>query len=136
MGLDICTADRYTEDFEDIRNLNTPTAQWSYSGFHRFRQLLAAEDGIDLEFMVGFHRDSGPGRSWDSVTTTLTPLLNHSDCDGELTPADCTAILPRLKEIRVTWAETDAEPWDVQHLDALIDVVTYSAATGVNVLFH
>lgn len=51
-----------------------------------------------------------------------------------------TQILPRLKEIRMTWTEGEAADveriWDVQHLDALIDVVTYCATVGVDVDFH
>ncbi len=142
MGLDIWPVGRYNEE-GDVLLADAPAAQWSYGGFHRFRQLLAAEDGIDLEAMAGFrdvHDFSGnpppPGKPWSEVSTTLAPLLNHSDCDGELTPDECTQILPRLKEVRVTWKENDADPWDVQHLDALIDVVTYCAATGLNVDFR
>jgi hypothetical protein len=147
MGLDIWPADRYDAEREEYVNLGAPTAQWSYGGFHRFRTLLAAEDAIDLENMAGFTGTldfSGdpppPGIPWDAVTTTLAPLLSHSDCDGELTPAECSAILPRLKEIRLKWGEADdplgEREWDVQHLDALVEVVTYCAATGVNALFR
>jgi len=144
MGLDISPADYYDAERENIVNFDAPTAHWSYGGFHRFRALLAAEDGIDLEAMEGFtemfdlRKTAPPGRPWQEAGTTLTPLLNHSDCDGELTPDECTRILPRLKEIRVKWAGdvTSESMWDVKHLDALIDVVTYCAATGVNVDFH
>lgn len=136
MGLDICPADRYPDPDSLYVNQDAPTAQWSYGGFHHFRQLLAAEDRIDLDYMQGFTKDPETARPWSEVSTTLLPLLNHSDCDGELTPEECGQILPRLKEIRLTWKETDADPWDVQHLDALIDVVTYCATTGVNVDFH
>jgi hypothetical protein len=141
MGLDIGPAGRWDEEGDTLLLPDAPTAQWSYGGFHRFRQLLAAEDGIDLERMAGFTDDfSGkpapPGKPWSEVATTLAPLLNHSDCDGELTPDECIQIMPRLKEIRVTWKENDADPWDVEKIDALIDVVTYCAATGRNVDFH
>ena len=150
MGLDIWPKGRYDEE-GDVLLADAPTAQWSYSGFHRFRRLIAAEDGIDLDAMAGFtdlmpfpEEGRQPGRPWIEVTTTLAPLLNHSDCDGELTPDECTAILPRLKEIRVKWAADvlllgdfeDRGKWDVQKLDALIDVVTYCAATGRNVDFR
>lgn len=140
MGLDISPADRYDAERENIIHPDGPTAHWSYTSFNRFRKLLASEDGIDLDAMDGFTgmgdygKPAPPGRSWAEATTTLAPLLNHSDCDGELTPDECTQILPRLKEIRIAWS--DADDWDVQNLDDLIDVVTYCAAVGVNVDFH
>ncbi|MFH9733913.1 hypothetical protein [Streptomyces sp. NPDC017260] len=45
--------------------------------------------------MVGF----GGQRAWSSVTTTLEPLLHHPDDSGDLTPAQCAAMLPRLEEL-------------------------------------
>lgn len=33
----------------------------------------------------------------------IVPLLNHSDCDGQLTPDECRAIAPRLREIVEGW---------------------------------
>jgi hypothetical protein len=132
----MCPADRHP-DGENV-NIDVPSASQPYSGFHRFRVLLAAEDGIDLESMAGFAK---AGLPWAEASTTLAPLLNHSDCDGELTPAECSAILPRLKEIRLTWGSTGASrdlrhQWDVEHLDALINVATYCATVGVNLDFH
>ena len=148
MGLDISPADRWDEEGNTLLLPDAPTAHWSYGGFHRFRKMLASEEGFALETMAGFTDlmadDGGSGRAWDTVATTLKPLLNHSDWDGELTPDECMAILPRLKEIRVTWASSAARDggddvpgrWDVKHLDDLIDVVTYCAATDRNVDFH
>ena len=142
MGLDISAAVRWDEEGNTLLLPDAPTAHWSYGGFHRFRTLLASEEGFDLEYMQGFYEGGGEARPWSDVNTTLAPLLNHSDCDGELTPAECTAILARLKEIRVTWAAgaarnaEDIYEYDVRHLDDLIDVVTYCAATGRNVDFH
>lgn len=135
MGLDMCPADRHP-DGENIK-VGVPSASQSYGGFHRCRTLLAAEDGIDLESMAGFTEGGVP---WAEVSTTLAPLLNHSDCDGELTPAECSVILPRLKEIRLSWSAADSDDqrhgWDLGNLDSLIDVVTYCATVGVNLNFH
>lgn len=80
--------------------------QWSYGGFNRFRKALAATEGFDLEQMQGFStgdsfegtRVPGP-RDWDEITSDLKPLLNHSDCDGYLTPEECAQVFPRLREI-------------------------------------
>jgi hypothetical protein len=37
----------------------------------------------------------------------IVPLLNHSDCDGELTPEECATISPRLRELAAAWPEDD-----------------------------
>lgn len=77
-------------------------AQWAYSGFNRFRRALAKHEGIDLDAMEGFRPYDDPtwvGKPWDSVTTALKPLLDHSDCDGELSPEDCATVAPRLRKV-------------------------------------
>ncbi|MEU6841770.1 hypothetical protein ABZ930_07860 [Streptomyces sp. NPDC046716] len=49
-----------------------------------------------LADMIGF----GGDRPWSSIATTLAPLLDHPDAEGEVTPAQCAAMLPRLEAIR------------------------------------
>ncbi len=82
-------------------------AHWAYSGFGRFRDALAKHEGFNLDDMVGF----GGDRAWDTVTTALKPLLDHSDCDGEISPEDCATVAPRLREvIDAIWPEGVIEP--------------------------
>ena len=76
-------------------------ASWSYSGFCRFRAKLANEIGIDLLSMRGF----GGTNLWPKDDIVL--LLNHSDCDGELTPSQCRRLAPRLLELIKNWDEGD-----------------------------
>lgn len=84
MGLDFRTAEiPYDEDLPPEQR-----AHWSYSGFHRFRQRLAAEIGIELEEMQGF----GGDKEWDEKQP-LTPLLTHSDCEA----------LPWVNQDRFHW---------------------------------
>lgn len=71
-------------------------AHWAYTGFSRFRRALATFEGIDLDAMAGF---CSGGQPWEPVTTPLVPLLDHSDCDGDLSPEDCAAVAPRLREV-------------------------------------
>lgn len=81
-------------------------AHWAYSGFGRFREALADHEGIALPEMVGF----GGHLSWGTVTTPLKPLLDHSDCDGELTPEECSLVAPRLREvIEALWPNPDLD---------------------------
>ena len=99
-------------------------AQWAYGLFAHFRRRLAEHEGFDLEAMAGFTRN---GRSWDEVTTDLKPLLNHSDCDGALTPAECAQVAPRLAEVIATWPQDD---YDRQSGEALVMAMQYCAEHG------
>lgn len=88
-------------------------AHWSYHGFMRFRTALAAHEGIALDRMDGFqrHGDDRPRISWDTTNTPLRPLLDHSDCDGDLTPEQCRQVAPRLREVVIAlWG-----PYDYDH---------------------
>lgn len=83
-------------------------ARWSYSGFNRARERLAETIGIKLNEMLGFE-ESG-GKPWPSAEKQpLIHLLNHSDCDGELTPEQCRVVAPALREAVAQWPEDD---WD------------------------
>ena len=80
-------------------------AHWSYGGFHAFRAELAAMVGIsDLSTMEGF----GGARSFDTLHDDIRPLLDHSDCDGELSPEECSRIAPRLEAL----IRQKGETWD------------------------
>jgi len=84
-------------------------AHWSYTSFSRFRRALAAFEGIDLDAMQGF---TAGGKPWESVTTPLKPLLDHSDCDGELAPADCTKVAPRLRAVIDELWPAETSTWE------------------------
>lgn len=90
--------------------------QWSYGGFNHFRVALAAAEGFDLEEMQGFGKGGyfdgtrvHGTRPWEEIVTPLKPLLNHSDCDGELSPAECAQVAPRLREVATGWTEDTPE---------------------------
>lgn len=85
-------------------------AHWSYSGFNSFRRRLAKEIGVDLDSMRGFGGLRGGEYGtvpWDTVDDPIRPLLNHSDCDGGMPPADCRAVAARLRELVASWPEGD-----------------------------
>lgn len=75
------------------------TAHWSYGGFNRFREKVAAEMMIDLRSMKGF----GGEKEWKEAD--LTPFLSHSDCDGELSPEDCEKTASALEKILSSWED-------------------------------
>ena len=104
MGLDFTWAKRNEEE----------TAHWAYSGFNRFRERLAAEIGVNLREMAGFEewrmtiftpKEGESGKSWDTVKDPLKHFLNHSDCDGQLSPKRCGVIAERIDELTKDWDE-------------------------------
>ncbi len=112
-----------------------PDVSWSHYGFHLFRQWLARAEGFALLDMVGF----GGQRAWSSVTTTLEPLLHHPDDSGDLTPAQCAAMLPRLAELAAERPEAAADPdLERRRIDdtrQLIEVMKYCVDKGVSLYF-
>lgn len=109
-------------------------AHWSYGGFNRFRTVLARHEGIDLDRMEGFRRrgDERPRLAWDATTTPLRPLLDHSDCDGELTPEECSQVAPRLREVvSALW-----QPGDHDHDAGLALADGMEAAATAGELFE
>lgn len=78
-------------------------AHWSYSGFNTFRTKLAKEIGMDLASMEGF----GGKTPWTDFEDPILPLLDHSDCDGVLTPDECALVYLRLLELVENWDKDD-----------------------------
>lgn len=123
-------------------------AHWSYGGFHAFREALAHHEGIDLGRMDGFAEPSGArggavgtwSKPWDTVTTPLKPLLNHSDCDGHLTPEECAQVAPHLRELAPAVWPPDSDDWRAEHsrVNALLlaDAMDACAAAGENLEFQ
>jgi hypothetical protein len=101
---------------------------WAYGGFGRFRRRLAESEGFALDEMEGFKGR----RSWSDVATPLEPLLNHSDCDGELTPEECAQVAPRLREVISTWLPDD---YDARSGMDLADAMEQCAANDENLEF-
>lgn len=116
-------------------NAGSPDVSWSYTGFGVFRRWLAQAEGFALDEMYGF----GGQRPWSDVSTTLTPLLDHSDDGGpDLTPPQCAAILPRLKEITGRRPEGSIDPLLQRHIDdarQLVVVLQLCIEKDVDLLF-
>lgn len=77
--------------------------RWSYIAFRVFRKKLAKEIGIDLDNMKGF----GGNIPFENFNDNIIPLLNHSDCDGELTVEECKRVALRLRELVSSWSDED-----------------------------
>lgn len=109
--------------------LSRVCARWPYSGFHAFRKRLAEAEGFPLESMQGFSDPLTPTpptlplRQWDSVSTPLKPLLDHSDSSGSLSQRECALIFPRLREIARTWAQDDYDRVQAERLATGMEAV-------------
>ena len=102
---------------------------WSYSGFDDFRQRLAREIGIELNEMEHF----GGARPWSDVVSDIVPLLNHSDCDGELSPEDCARVAPALRRLIARWAERG--DYDREMGERLAGMMEIAGARGLRLIF-
>jgi len=111
-------------------------AQWSYGGFMRFRERLAALEPIPpLREMEGYTENGVP---WETVErhTSLVPLLHHSDCDGYLDPWECEQMLPRLRQVYATWDDPgDPLGYDRERLGALIKGMEHVMEHGCSMRF-
>lgn len=100
---------------------------WAYGGFMRFRIRVAKAIGIDLEKMKGFE-----GLFSDKTISYLDwpnknpieELLNHSDCDGELSAESCEEIAPILEGIIGGWGE---DPTDQKNYDTIMGLCLVAA---------
>lgn len=133
-------------------------AHWSYSGFMHFRTRLAAEAGIALHCMESFaytmlgekcekivlylfnekeSRSEGivgiqPVIKWSSVQGEIVPFLNHSDCDGEMSPNECEVTAPIIRELVASWPDDDYDK--IQALE-LVEGMEEAARNGECLLF-
>ncbi|MEU3937600.1 hypothetical protein AB0E85_37055 [Streptomyces sp. NPDC029044] len=125
MGLMLCPAND---------DMTSPDISWSYYGFRLFREWLARTEGFALAEMAGF----GGSRPWSSLTTTLAPLLDHPDHEGDLAPARCAAMLPRLEEIIQERPHAADDPILLRRIDdtrRLIDVMRYCVDKDLPLVF-
>jgi len=105
--------------------------KWSYRGFNYFRKRIARLEGIgDLDAIYDEHPIGDPW--WSTLKTPIVPLLNHSDCDGALSPEECDAVEPRLREIVLAFPDGDYD--NVNGL-LLCDAMQTAAAEGWTLVF-
>ncbi|WP_416808878.1 hypothetical protein [Bacillus thuringiensis] len=109
-------------------DFNHSSAHWGYSGFNNFRRKLAREIDLDLDAMVGF----GGVFSWDLVEDDIKDFLDHSDCEGDLTPEQCEIIYPRLLELVESWDDNDR---DKQNAIILADDMKYCCENNLTLEF-
>jgi hypothetical protein len=120
----------------DILVGNKGFASWSYSGFNDFRTRLARVIGITLNDMSGFGflaekaGKQSKNIDWSEVDDPIVPLLDHSDCEGELDPKTCAKVAPRLRELLDKMdSDTTEERYDREQGLLLVEAMKQAAKT-------
>lgn len=133
MGLDFAIAKTLDRDEEGclasrVEYDQDRRVRWSYSGFHRFRQIIASLSGIDLDSMIGF----GGDKEWPhSAAVPMVHLLHHSDCDGELTWEQCAAVAMELRDL----LPRIEDAWDRVAAGKLADMMDFAARERAFLVF-
>ena len=84
-----------------------------YGAFHRFRKELGNQIGIDIEQYAQYNKAAT--LDLRDIEHDIIPLLNHSDCDGELTVEESAQIVAGLNAILKNKKESpgaDTYFWD------------------------
>jgi hypothetical protein len=71
------------------------------------------------------------GIPWEGFADDIVPFLNHSDCEGELSPDECKRVAPRLRELVSGWEDSVTK---LQALE-LADDMERAAAKGQYIEF-
>jgi hypothetical protein len=103
-------------------------AGWAYSGFMRFRNKLYNSAG----YMGNLSEAYNNGSYMQMKDDDLFPFINHSDCDGHLTPAEMQKIIPRMKAIINNWPDND---YDKQKAILLIEGMELALSKNENLEF-
>lgn len=98
MGLQI------TPQFDD----SSMEVAWSYHGFAQFREEIA-RDGLGIPHLRAFYAAAQEDPElWERFgNDPLVYLINHSDCDGDLTEWECEGLGPRLRTTVANRADDD-----------------------------
>ena len=108
-----------------------------YSSFNDFRKALANQIGINLDDYIGYG-DKGT-KDLESIPHDIMPLLNHSDCDGELSPDECTRIAKGLDDVLSNFKDDAVSKYPYNFKD---DIVQFrngcidAASKNETVYFH
>src|SRR6056297_679517 len=70
-------------------------AHWSYSGFNLFRRRIASIIMKTEQLIDDLYGDKMIYRYM--VNESIYPLIDHSGCDGELTPKELKQIIPQFE---------------------------------------
>jgi len=115
--------DFHTEGIPHVEDVSfEDQAHWTYRGFHRFRQRLAAEMEQQKHLIpIGY-------------LEVLQQFLEHPDCYGILTAAQCEVLTKQIAFLVWEWEPKD----DYDRINAikLCAHMNYCAGSGRNLVFR
>jgi hypothetical protein len=90
--------------------LDTSHDAWHgpYSSFNTFRKWLASKINVNLDEYIGYG-GANATKELTSIDHKIMPLLNHSDCEGELKPAECLQIAEGISDILKNISKEEVE---------------------------
>lgn len=97
-------------------------AHWSYGGFMRFRARLI--ETLELGNLNDMYDDGSYYEKLENIP--IFPLINHSDCDGELTVEEMKAIIPQLDLIVSMWESQQPSDYDAERGRQFVDGMKYA----------
>jgi hypothetical protein len=121
----------------------------SYGYFSRYRkEIFKFFHDQDLDKMEGFALPtSGEDtlgtdnslRFKDLKSKELLPFINHSDCDGDLTPQECAECIPDLErylEYLKKLENKEGTDYFIQTTEQLLEMFRHSVKINEPVSFH
>jgi hypothetical protein len=87
----------------------------SYGSFNILRTKICSSLGLEMNSFKGF----GGFRDWKELKSPIKPLLNHSDCDGNLTVAEMEAMIPELERLVGLWEPTYFKSCLIELIDSM-----------------
>lgn len=118
--------------------LDTSHDAWHgpYSSFNQFRTWVAAQLGINLKDCVGFTDKPTIALDIALADHDLLPFLDHSDCDGKLTPEECRRIAKGFKELLKNVPEDNTHWSNYQHAVRFMKGCIRAANAKESIDFH
>lgn len=114
--------------------LDTTHNAWHgpYSSFSLFRRYMAKTIGMDLDKMEGYGGDI----SFSQFDDDLCILLDHSDCEGDISPENCRRLALRLDQL-ISTMEPDKSPYsNYQRALQFSKGCKLAAEKNEHILFH
>lgn len=115
---------------------------WAYSGFNAFRDRVLRYFGTSADELYRNPQNAIPTTDtqptegpWSRVPTDLFPFINHSDCDGVLTPDECRRVSSWLWRVVDSWPDT-VETWHDRQMGLrLVALMLICSNTGRSLEF-
>jgi len=131
MSLDFC-----------VQKVESTGIGFTYHSFHEFRNRIARYCGFPNAY-PDTDGDIYKNFRWKEMESThpMFPLMDHSDCDGEMDPDDCGKVGAHLKVLADEWkAEPENEDdkdreYDIEMAEKLSEVMLQCYKNDETLLF-